>query len=194
MMKIMGKREVGQLGIFDVIIIMSIANLMVIGIENYDKNYFLSLLPVLLITLLQKIISTISLKNSKIRNVIEGKKIFVIVNGKICFEEMKKENYNIDDLMMQLREKEIRNIDEVEYAVLETNGKLNIYKYDKKNKICPFPVIISGNYCLENLKVLNLTKYKIEDLLNKMDLKIQDINLAYYNDNSLIIPEDFKLN
>lgn len=187
MMKKMGKREIGQLNLFDAIILMSIANICILAIENYDINILYSIIPVILITITQKVLAHISLKKSKVRALIDGNKTFIIVKGQIVYDNMEQEKYNVGDLLLQLREKGIRKIEEVEYAVLDTNGKLNIYKYDNDNNF-PFPIIVSGEYCFDNIHVLGVSIKRIEKLLNQKNKKLKDVLLCYYVDNDLYFP------
>ena len=126
--RIMGKREMGELSIMDFIVSIFLGEIVAISIENYDKSMLLSLYPILFLVGIEILVSRVSLKNKKARSLIEGKPSMIIVNGKINFEEMKKQRYNIDDLLSQLRNNSIKSIEEVDYAILETNGKLSIFK------------------------------------------------------------------
>ena len=194
-MKVMGKREIGQLSLFDAIILMTTANITVLGIENYDISFWYSIIPVILISVIQKLIAFIILKFAKIREIVDGKKTFIIVKGKIMYDNMRKERYNIDDLVAQLREKGIRSIDEIEYAVLETSGKLSIY-HKSKNTFFPFPVIMSGELAVDNLKVGSIDVELILKKLKEKNLNLRDIVIAYFWNDELILPEllDFKKN
>ena len=85
------------------------------------------------------------MKSNTIRYLIDGKPSVIISKGKINFKEMKKLRYNLDDLLMQLRVNSIKSIEEVDYAVLESNGKLSIFKrQDDPNREYPLPLIIDG--------------------------------------------------
>lgn len=170
-MKIMGKREIGELSIFDFIIILSIADVMIIGIENYKDSIILFFLPLVILVILQKLISIIDLKFPSIRNLIDGKEQIIIYKGKLIVENMKKEKYNMNDLYTQLRSKDIRTIEEVEYAILETNGNLSVFTYEENNNSFPLPIIISGKI---NEKYLKYTKFDKEWVYK--ELKRQNIN------------------
>ena len=141
--RIMGKREIGELSIMDFIVSLFIAELIAISIENYKSSIFMSLIPVLALSLIQILLSHISLKNKKIRDILDGNPSVIIENGKINFKEMKKQRYNVEDLLMQLRDNSIKSINDVAYAVLETNGKLSIFKRDNNNDY-PLPLILNG--------------------------------------------------
>ena len=103
--RIMGKREVGQLGIIDLIVSILIAELAVLSIEELDKSIFISIVPILTLTLLQTILAYFSLKKPKFRILLDGNPSLIIKNGKVNFKEMTKQKYNLDDLLVQLREK-----------------------------------------------------------------------------------------
>ena len=125
--RIMGKREVGQLGIIDLIVSILIADLVVISIENYNKSMLYTLIPISILAILQLILAFISLKKPKIRNFLDGNPSVIIKDGKINYKEMVKQKYNLDDLLVQIREKGYRSIEEIEYAILENNGTLSVF-------------------------------------------------------------------
>ena len=186
MLKIMGKREIGQLSLFDLIIFLSIADIMVIGIENYELNYLYVILPIILVTFLQKIIAFLILKFTKLRKIFDGKESIIIYKGNINIKEMRKLCYNFDDLILQLRQKDLKSIMEVEYAILENNGKLSVFKYDDNN-VFPIPIIITGKVEKEYLQLLGIDMKWIKREVQKQNYKIEEINCAYYQDKKLII-------
>ena len=108
--RIMGKREVGQLGTFDLVVFILIAEVVAIALER-KSNFLLNMVPVLVLVLLQVLLSKISLKNTKFRRFMDGKPVIIIKNGIICFKTMIEQRYTLDDLLLQLREKDIRSIE-----------------------------------------------------------------------------------
>ena len=127
--RIMGKREIGQLGIIDLIVSILIAELVAISIENIYDPIYLTIVPILLLVVLEIFLAFISTKSRSLRVIFEGKPSMIIANGHINYHEMVKQRYNLDDLLLSLRQKDIRDISEVEYAFLEANGKLSVFKY-----------------------------------------------------------------
>ena len=121
MYRIMGKKEVGELGIGDLIVTVLIAELAALSIDSYDDSILISIIPITVLVLCEMIISYISLKSNKFRNFIDGKPSVIIKEGKVNFTLMSKIRYTLDDLITQLREKGVKNIDEVDYAVLENS-------------------------------------------------------------------------
>lgn len=183
-MKIMGKREIGQLSIFDFLIVLSIADIMIIGIENFDESIWNFIVPMILIVLFQKIIAIITLRFTKLRDKIDGKENIIIRKGKIQLDQMEKEKYNMNDLYTQLRAKNIRSIDEVEYAILETNGNLSVFTFEEnKDHIFPLPLIISGEIQQENLALIQKTEKWLQTELELQDIySSQEVYGASYQD------------
>lgn len=188
-MRIMGKREIGELSLFDFLILLSIADIMIIGIENYDQSIWYSILPLVVIVCLQRIVSFLVLKFPTLRNQIDGSESLIIYQGKILIEEMKKENYNMNDLYTQLRLKDIRSIEEVEYAVLENNGNLAVFTFDENSdNIFPLPLIVSGKIIEKNIKYANVNKKWILKELRKQNIKnIKEVYGATLVNNKLKI-------
>ncbi len=185
--RIMGKREVGQLGTFDLVVFILIAELIAMALEK--KNEFLiGLIPVIVLVILQILIAKISLKSSKFRNFIDGKPSIIIKNGIVNFKCMIDQRYTLDDLLLQLREKDIRSIDEVEYAILETNGKLSVFKKDDNDKkTYPLPIILDGEVQFDNLYTINKTKKWLLNILHNKKLNAEDIFYAFSKNNDLFI-------
>ena len=167
-LRIMGKREIGQLSLFDLIILLSIADIMVIGIEKYSDNFLYVIVPVIIMTLLQKCVAFISLKFAKIRKILDGSPSIIIVNGKLIKDEMIKQSYNIEDLLLQLRNQSIFLIEDVAFAVLETNGKLSVLKKTDNVDMFPMPVIISGEIDYNALKYSGKNKVYVALLVKKV--------------------------
>ena len=183
----MGKREVGQLSIIDLIVSLLIAELAVISIENYHKSLLYSLIPIIILVLLECILSYVSIKKPKIRLLMEGNPSVIIKNGKINYNEMLKQRYNLDDLLVQLRDKGYRSIEEVEYAILEGSGTLSVFPYAKGNSPLPLPIILDGEIQIDTIKHLKKDKKWVYDFLDKKDIKLQDVFFAFYKDKNIFI-------
>ncbi len=192
--RVMGKREIGELSIMDFIVSIFIAEMIAISIENYNKSIFLSLIPIILLVIIQISISYISMKNNTIRHLIDGKPSVIINKGKVNFKEMKSLRYNLDDLLMQLRINSIKSIEEVDYAVLESNGKLSIFKrQDDPNREYPLPLIIDGKIDLEVLNKINKSKNWLDKEFKRNDIRIENIFYCFYKNNKLYIIENDKI-
>lgn len=186
--RLMGKREVGELSIMDLIVSIFIAELAAISIDNYKENIFISIIPILALVIIQIVVSRISLKSSKVRTVIEGDPSVIINRGQINFQEMLAQRYNLDDLLVQLRSRGIKSIEEVDYAILETSGKLSVFKRDDdKNRVYPLPVVIDGKLQEEVLMQIGKDKAWLLDALRKEDYQLEDVFYAFYQKKKLFL-------
>lgn len=192
--RIMGKREIGELSIMDFIVSIFITDMVVMSIENYNESILMSLIPIFILTLIQISFSYISLKSKNIKNVVDGKPSVIINKGKVNFEEMSKQRYNIDDLLSQLRESSVKSLDEVDYAILETNGKLSIFlTQDDKKRTYPLPLILDGNIEIETLKQIGKNKFWLDKELKKQGIRLEDIFYCFYRNKKLYIIEKNKI-
>lgn len=132
-MRMMGKREIGKLSVFDLIISFMIAEIAVIVIEATDKPLWMAVMPIFLLAAIQIGIAYVTLKSKRFRTWIDGKPSVIVSNGQLNRREMAKQRYNLDDLMSQLRENGVTGIDEVVLAVLESTGKLSVIKKQDEN-------------------------------------------------------------
>ena len=185
--RIMGKREVGQLSIIDLIVTLLIAELAVISIENYKDSLLYSLIPIIILVLLECILSYICLKNPTVRILLDGNHSVIIKNGKINYNEMLKQRYNLDDLLVQLRDKGYRSIEEVEYAILEGSGTLSVFPYANGKSPLPLPIILDGDIQEDTIKHLKKDKKWVYDFLDKKDIRLQDVFFAFYKDKNIFI-------
>lgn len=185
--RIMGKREVGQLGIIDLIVSILMAELAMISIEGYDKSIFYSILPIITLTILQTILAYFSIKKPKFRNFLDGNPSIIIKEGHINYKEMLRQRYSLDDLLVQIRDKGFKSLEEVEYAILENNGSLSVFGYANKNKYLPLPIILDGKVQKDTLKYLGKDEEWIDNILTKKDVKLENIFYAFYKDKNIFI-------
>jgi len=125
-MRMMGKREIGKLTVLDLVISIMIAEIAVIVIEDIDRSLLDGILPMVVLMIIQVGTALLSMYSRKMRLLLDGKPSVIITKGKINKEEMRKQRYNLDDLMLQLRENKLTSVADVEFAILETSGKLSI--------------------------------------------------------------------
>jgi uncharacterized membrane protein YcaP (DUF421 family) len=180
-MRLMGKREVGKLSVFDLVVSIMIAEISIIVIEDAARPMINGLVPLLTLVGVQILVSYVSLKSDKIRHFIEGKPTILINRGKLQEQEMKSTRYNLDDLLIQLREKSIANVADVEFAILEPSGKLSVFtKTDKEHdtkedlfgdhieyKGLPLPVILDGKVQDDNLQKLGKTRFWLKNKIQE---------------------------
>jgi uncharacterized membrane protein YcaP (DUF421 family) len=183
----MGKKELGELGIIDLIIFLMIAEISALAIEDLDKPFIYAVIAIMLLVFLQKLLNYLTLKNANLRDKIEGTPAVLIANGKVNYQEMRKQSYTFDDLMNQLRDRDIRSISEVDFAILEVGGTLSVFKKNGSS-ISPLPIIISGNFIKENFKYIDVDETEVKRILvAKGYSDISNILYANYENQELFI-------
>lgn len=178
--RIMGQREVGQLSAFDLVVAIMIADLAAMSMEQINLPLYLGLIPIFTLVAMEIILSWLTLKSHSLRGIVDGFPSIVIANGKIMEKELRRQRYNVSDLLGQLREKDVANIADVQYAVLETSGELSVMlKADKRpvtpadlslpvqHEGLPTPIIFDGRVHRQNLAQLNLDENWLKAELEK---------------------------
>ena len=185
--RFMGKREVGQLGIVDLIVSILIAELVAISIENVDKSIMLTIAPISLLVVIEIALAYLSTKSRWFRQVFTSKPSVIINHGVINYKEMIKQRYSLDDLLVSLRQASIKSIEDVEYAFLESNGKLSIFKYNlfKTDSAYPAPIIVDGVIQENTLKNIRKNKIWIKLYLRKQNINLEDIFYAFYKNGKI---------
>ncbi|ENQ3077906.1 DUF421 domain-containing protein [Bacillus multifaciens] len=182
--RLMGKREIGELSVLDLVVFIMLGEMAVIAIENMDKAIWHQLVPMVLIMVIQIVLSFVSLKNQRIRHILEGEPAIIVREGKIDEKQMRKQRYNMDDLLMQLREQSIGDIRDVEYAILEPSGRLSVFEKQKSKKskndtpLFSIPLIIDGEIQKKHLYMMEHTDIWLEDKLKKLGYKDVE-NISY---------------
>jgi uncharacterized membrane protein YcaP (DUF421 family) len=180
-MRLMGKREIGKLSVFDFVNSIMIAELAVLIIEDPRSNLLTGLLPMATLVAIQIALAQVTLKNDKLRKTFDGVPSTIIEHGEIHDSEMRKLRYTIDDLLVQLREKDVPNPADVEFALLETSGKLTVVDKksmdksadDNKTKVriryegLPLPLIMDGKVQDDNLQKIGQTRFWLKDQLRR---------------------------
>lgn len=187
--RLMGKREIGELSIQDLVVSLLIAELVAISIENYKDSMLLTVIPILILLFFEIAAGYLSLRFNKFRNIMDGKPSLIINRGIINYKEMMKQRYSLDDLLLELRNNNIKNLKDVEYAVLENSGKLNIFKYsflglDSSN---PFPLILDGVIQRDTLSYIDKDEEWLLLYLKNNNLNKEDIFYAFYKNNKIYI-------
>ncbi len=184
--RVMGKREIGELGVNDLLVSVLFAQFATLAIENYTEPLLQTLIPTIIIVLLEVIVSFLSLKSVKFRTLVDFNPSIIIKKGNINFKEMERQRYSLEDLLTQIRDKGIKSLDEIEYAILENNGKLSIFLYDDKN-IYPMPLILDGKIEYETLNSINKTKEWLLKVLKQEKTELKNVFYAFYKNNKCFI-------
>lgn len=187
----MGKRAIGELPIFDFLIIVILGAVVGADIADPEIHHIPTAIAIIAIAILQRIVARIKIANRKIGRLITFEPTVIVQNGKFLDKNLKKVRYSIDNILQMLREKEVFDIREVETAVIEPNGALSVLKIPEKSPVTledmniakptssiTIPVIIEGIVYDEVLKEFNLTKEWLHQQL--ISLKINDIKDIFF--------------
>ena len=183
----MGKREISELSIFDFVMNLIIADVVATGIveEQFWLDSFAGLVT---LVALQLVMAKFQLRNPKMRKYMNDESSMIIKNGKIDFNELAKLRIQLDELMMLLRQSNVINIEEIQYAIMESNGRLSIYEKRLPTKMFPLPFVISGvikPYALENA---NLDESWLNRQLEQHKISInKETKYIFYDDKHLIL-------
>jgi uncharacterized membrane protein YcaP (DUF421 family) len=183
-LRFMGKRQIGQLQPYELVIIIMLSELAAIPMENIGIPLFSGLLPILTLLVAEVTLSYIALKSVRARGFICGTPVVLIEGGKIMEKELQRSRYNINDLLEELRSKNFPNISDVEFAILETSGHLSVIPKSQKRPLIPqdlnlstqyeglpLPLVIDGQVMDSNLQKARLNPGWLKSELNKFGIK-----------------------
>ncbi|WRP05400.1 DUF421 domain-containing protein [Rossellomorea aquimaris] len=191
--RIMGKREIGELSILDLVVFIMIAEMAVMAIEQPKDPIIHTLLPMGVIVMIQIVFAWFSLRSKPFRELLDGKPSVIIHNGKIDDKVMKKQRYNYDDLLLQLREKDIFNLADVEFAILEPSGKLSVLKKndeEEASQSLTLPLILDGEVQTTHLDMIGKTAFWLRKELRDRGFKnIQEISFCSFQNGQFYIDE-----
>ncbi|MDP4094121.1 MAG: DUF421 domain-containing protein [Bacillota bacterium] len=191
-MRIMGKRQIGQLQPFELAVAIMISELAAVPMQNTGIPLLYGVIPILTLLVAQILLSFVALKSVKARGVICGRPSILVENGKINEPVLRNEMYTINDLLEQLRSKNIPNIADVEFAILETNGQLSVITKSQKRPInpedlnistkyegLPVDLVVDGTINRDNLAKVNLDENWLKDQLTGFGItNIKDVLFA----------------
>jgi len=166
-MRLMGKREIGELQPFELAISIMIADLASIPMTEIGIPISNGIIPILGLLVMHLIISMLNLKSNRVREIICGKPRILVYRGKIDEKALKKERFSINELQEKLRSKDIMNLGDVEFAILETSGEITVVQKPNKRNATPedfgimpeyegisYDLIVDGKTMTENLRKL----------------------------------------
>ncbi len=190
-MRLMGKREIGQLQPFELAIAIMIADLASIPMTDTGVPISNGIVPILGLLVMHLLISILNLKSMKAREIICGKPRILIYRGKVDEKALKKERFTINELQERLRDKNIVNIFDVEYAILETNGQISVIEKPNKRNTIPedfginpeyeglsYDLVIDGKVMRDNLKILGKNYNWLVSVVSKFGYKPEEALLV----------------
>ena len=173
--RLMGKRELSKVQPFELAIIVMISDLASAPMQSRDLQIFSGIIPIIVLLIVYGIFTLLIQSNNKVEGAICGSPSIIVFKGKILEDELKKQQLTIEEIMSQLRTAGIYKVQDVAYAMLETNGTLNAVKISDAVGQMPLNVISDGQYLDNNLKILELTHEDIQKQMKKYKLDIKEI-------------------
>ncbi len=165
--RMMGKRQIGQMEPSEFVVTMLVANLASIPMQDGAIPLYSGLVPILAVLGVELVLSGLTLRSVKLRRLLCGKPVILIENGRILQKNLRNTRVTLDELTELLREKDVLDITSVQYAILETNGNLSVFPYPKyqpanamaagiqvKEQQLPYTIISDGYLLQENLQLL----------------------------------------
>lgn len=195
-MRIMGKRQISEMQTSELVIMLLISDIAAIPMQDTGQSLVSGVIPMFTLVAVEVVLSVWMLKNSRLRKLICGSPVVIINDGKIDQAMMKKLRMSTEDLFEQLRQVDIFNINDVAYAIVETNGKVSIIKKAENQELTAsmmnipqekvlldMVVISDGEISNSSLKFCNLDKQWIENTLKKENKKLKNIFIMTANSN-----------
>lgn len=186
-MRLMGKREIGQLQPFELAISIMIADLVTIPMADVGIPIFNGIIPILGLLLMHLLISILNIKSIKMREIICGKPRILIYRGKIDEEALRKERFTINELQERLRGNNVMNLADVEYAILETSGQVTVIQKPEKRNTIPedfniipeyegitYDLVVDGRVMYKNLEKIGKNYQWLQRELAKLKVRPED--------------------
>ena len=186
--RLMGKRQIGQMEASEFVVTMLVANLASIPMQDPAIPLYTGLIPILTILGAELVLSGLILYSVRLRRFICGKPVILIDNGKILQNNLRRTRVTLDELIGHLREKDVMDIRTVQYAILETDGSLSVFCYPQKGELSlPVTIIEDGFFSRENLKKSGLDEIWLADILQEKDAAIHNTFLLTVDSSGNVI-------
>ena len=185
--RLMGKRQIGQMEPAEFVVTMLVANLAAIPMQDGGIPLFSGVVPILTVLGVELVLSALSLRSIRFRKILCGKPVILIENGKILQQNLRKTRVTLDELTGHLREKDVLDLRAVQYAILETNGNLSVFPYPKEKpasakdagiqaraQYLPITVISDGVLLHDNLIKAKKDEAWVQRVLRQQRADLQD--------------------
>ncbi len=174
-LRLMGKKQLGELQPSELVTTIMVSNIATLALEEASMPMLMGVVPILMIVCLDVIMSGITLKNTRIRKVVSGSARVIISDGVIDQKELKNLRYTIDDVTEAMREQGIFDISQIQYAIVETNGKINFLQKEAPPKNPPEIIIRDGEINTDGLKRAKLGEGWVKKILKENGAEISSV-------------------
>ena len=177
MLKIMGKRQIGELEVSELVSTLLISEIAAAPLTDGDIPILYSIIPILLICATEISIAFIKNKLPRVKRAVEGKSVYIIYKGRLRQEVLSENRISINEILTEMRIQKIGDISDVEYAILEQNGKISLFQ---KTDNLVHTLITDGAFDTYEMGELNLTEKDVVEMLGGWD--VSDIFLLTVDD------------
>ena len=197
-LKITGKRQISELQTSELVVTLLISNIATIPMQNPGQPLVSGVIPIIVLVALEVIVSVLMLKSSKFRKLICGSPVVLIKEGKIMQNELKMLRMTVEDLFEELRQMDVFSIEDVDYAIAETNGTLSVLKKQEKqppnastlgiktqNEGIEAVVVSDGEISDFSLGLCGLSKKWLEGILQDEKVSLGEIFIMTANKNKI---------
>lgn len=181
--RLMGKKELSKVQPFELAIIIVISDLASAPMSSRGLSLLDGIVPIITLLLAYLIFLLLNHSSNKVQDIVCGKPILIIKDGRIVEKEFNSQKYTVSDLMSQLHEKDVFSISDVKYAIIETNGNLSVITKDQNIESIPVNIIEDGKISESNIELIGLTKGEVERLVKAKKVKIEDILVGQMDSN-----------
>lgn len=179
--RLMGKRQIGELQPFELVVMILISELASVPIQDTSFPLVSGLIPLMTVVALEVLLSAVVMKKHKIRRIITGNPLALIRNGAIDQEILHRVNFTLDDLLESMRLQGYSDPSELDFAILETNGDVSFFPKESSPDGMFIPLVCDGEILSDNLAFYGQTKKWIEGQLKERRLCVKDVFLLSVN-------------
>ena len=176
MLKLMGKRQIGELEVNELVSTLLISEIAAIPISDNNIALFPAITPIFFISAIEVIISSVKNKSAKIKHLIEGEPVYIIYKGRIQQKALRENRISINELLTEMRTQGIADVRDIRYGILEQNGKFSLLKASEKDNITK-AIVIDSEPNEDNLNQEGLDTIWLSNLLKKRNLTLDEIFL-----------------
>lgn len=173
--RLMGKKELSKVQPFELAIIIVISDLASAPMSSRGLSLFDGIIPIITLLFAYMIFLLLNHSSNKVQDLVCGKPIVIIKDGKIVEKEFNSQKYTVSDIMSQLHEKDVFSISDVKYAIIETNGNLSVITNNENIDSLPVNVIEDGKLAENNMELIGIKKGDVERLLKTKNIKLEDV-------------------
>lgn len=178
-MKIMGKRQIGELEVNELVTTLLISEIAAAPVTDTDLPLFGAVIPILFISAGEVAVSYIKNKSDRLKRLVEGVPAYIIYKGSLRQQVLSENRISINEILTEMRIQGIGDIGEIEYAILEQNGKISLFK---KQDVIAHTLIADGEADADNLRELDISREELDRMLGERCLDIKDVFLMTLDD------------